>query len=111
MGHTLVDRRRDFFEPSRQYTQTSLGSGVIVDGKKGFVLTNYHVVVRATKITVALGEDRTLEAAVVGVDPDTDLAVLKINSPKPLPSIAMGNSDDLMIGETAIAIGNPFGLS
>ncbi|MBF0549354.1 MAG: trypsin-like peptidase domain-containing protein, partial [Deltaproteobacteria bacterium] len=102
---------RDFFEPRRQYTLTSLGSGVIVDGKKGFVLTNYHVVVRATKITVALGQDRTLEATVVGVDPDTDLAVVKVNSPKPLPSIAMGNSDDLMIGETAIAIGNPFGLS
>ncbi len=104
---------RDFFDPRfeshRQYT--SLGSGVIIDGQKGLILTNSHVIQRASTIKVVLQDQRGFEAHIVGADPDSDLAVLKIDADDPLPSIKMGNSDDLMIGETVIAIGNPFGFS
>jgi len=84
---------------------------VIIDGKRGFILTNAHVIERAGKIKVVLQDEREFEAKIVGADPDSDLAVLKIESQKLLPSIEMGSSDDLMIGETVIAIGNPFGFS
>ena len=104
---------RDFFEPryQRRYTGQSLGSGVIVDGKEGYILTNEHVIARSTKVKVVLQDEREFEAELVGASPDFDLAILKINSHETLPSIAMGSSDDLMIGETVIAIGNPFGFS
>ena len=104
---------RDFFEtwPQREYRRTSLGSGVIIDGGKGHVLTNAHVIRRATTITVTLQDEREFVATVVGVDADSDLAVLRISTDAPLPAISMGASDDLMIGETVIAIGNPFGFS
>ncbi|MBI9087288.1 MAG: trypsin-like peptidase domain-containing protein [Desulfobacterales bacterium] len=104
---------RDFFDPGtpRGYSRSSLGSGVIIDGERGFILTNAHVMENAGAITVTLKDEREFEASVVGADPDSDLAVLKIQSPEPLPSVAMGRSDDLMIGETVIAIGNPFGFS
>ncbi len=104
---------RDFFEnrPQRPMDRTSLGSGVIVDGKRGYILTNAHVIEKAGKIRVGLMDERELEAKVVGIDSNSDLAVLQIVSPLPLPAIEMGSSDDLMIGETVIAIGNPFGFS
>ena len=104
---------RDFFSPEleRREKRTSLGSGVIIDGSRGLVLTNTHVVEKATTISVALNDKREFEATIVGMDPDSDLAVLKIISEQPLPAIHMGNSDDIMIGETVIAIGNPFGFS
>jgi serine protease Do len=104
---------KDFFDPGdeRRYKKTSLGSGVIIDGERGFILTNSHVTVRSAKITVILKDEREFETRIVGADPDSDLAVLQVDSEKPLPSIDMGNSDDLMIGETVIAIGNPFGFS
>jgi Do/DeqQ family serine protease len=104
---------RDFFEPGapRRYSRSSLGSGVIIDGSRGFILTNAHVIENAGAITVSLMDEREFDATVVGTDPDSDLAVLKIQSPQPLPSVSMGRSDDLMIGETVIAIGNPFGFS
>ncbi len=104
---------KDFFEPGfeRKYKRSSLGSGVIIDGKRGFILTNAHVLERTGKITVVLKDEREFNARIVGADPDSDLAVLKIESKKPLPAIKMGNSGDLMIGETVIAIGNPFGFS
>lgn len=104
---------RDFFSPEmeRRQRRTSLGSGVIIDGDLGLVLTNTHVVERATRITVTLEDDRDFEAAIVGMDPDSDLAVLKIQTDQPLPAIQMGDSDDIMIGESVIAIGNPFGFS
>jgi len=104
---------RDFFSPEfeRQEKRTSLGSGVIIDGKRGFVLTNNHVIEKATSIRVMLNDRREFEAAIVGVDPDSDLAVLNIPSEQTLPAIEMGNSDDIMIGESVIAIGNPFGFS
>lgn len=96
--------------PSRQ-ERASLGSGVIIDGRRGYILTNAHVVNRTAAITVTLNDERELKADVVGIDPGSDLAVLHIESDAPLPDIAMGNSADLMIGETVIAIGNPFGFS
>jgi Do/DeqQ family serine protease len=103
----------DFFDPrfERRQQHTSLGSGVIIDGKKGLILTNAHVVQKTGTIKVMLKDELEFEASIVGVDPDSDLAVLKIDSANRLPAITMGSSDDLMIGETVIAIGNPFGFS
>jgi Do/DeqQ family serine protease len=85
------------------------GSGVIVD-PKGYILTNNHVVENAREITVRLSDSRRFTATLVGRDPKTDLAVLKIDSPNPLPVAEMGDSDRLKVGQWAIAIGNPFGL-
>ncbi len=103
----------DFFDPGfeRQYKRTNLGSGVIIDGKRGFILTNQHVILKSKTITVSLKDGREFKAQIVGADPDSDLAVLRISSPKALPDITMGDSSKLMIGETVIAIGNPFGFS
>jgi len=97
------------FESRREYT--SLGSGVIIDGKKGLILTNAHVIHETGTIKVVLKDEREFEARIIGADPDSDLAVLKIDSEQVLPAIKMGSSEDLMIGETVIAIGNPFGFS
>ena len=102
---------QDFFAPfQRRQTEQSLGSGVVIR-PDGYVLTNEHVVVQAEKILVQLSDDRKLSAHLVGADSDSDLAVLKIEDSRALPYLPLGNSDDLMIGETVIAIGNPFGLS
>ena len=101
---------RDFFEPRlERYRQTSLGSGVLIR-PDGYILTNQHVVLRGGQIKVTLADERDFAARLVGADSDSDLAVLKVDSAA-LPFVTMGNSDDLMIGETVIAIGNPFGLS
>ena len=104
---------RDFFDPrfERRQQHTSLGSGVIIDGVKGLILTNAHVIQKAGTIKVVLRDEREFEARIVGADPDSDLAVLKIDSKDRLPAIKMGSSENLMIGETVIAIGNPFGFS
>jgi Do/DeqQ family serine protease len=104
---------KDFFDPrfESRRKSTSLGSGVIIDGKRGFILTNAHVIERSGNIKVVLEDEREFEAKIVGADPDSDLAVLQIDSKTRLPSVEMGSSDDLMIGETVIAIGNPFGFS
>jgi Do/DeqQ family serine protease len=104
---------KDFFDPrfDRRQQNTSLGSGVIIDGEKGLILTNAHVIQKTGTIKVVLQDEREFEAMIVGADPDSDLAVLKIDSKDHLPAIKMGSSEDLMIGETVIAIGNPFGFS
>jgi Do/DeqQ family serine protease len=104
---------RDFFDPrfQRRQQHTSLGSGVIIDGQKGLILTNAHVIQKTGTIKVMLENELEFEARIVGADPDSDLAVLKIDSDSQLPAVKMGSSDDLMIGETVIAIGNPFGFS
>ena len=110
----LFDRFfKDFFDHgyNRQEKRTSLGSGVIIDGQRGFILTNAHVITRAGMITVTLKDEREFNAQIVGADPDSDLAVLRIDSRDELPDITMSRSDDLLIGETVIAIGNPFGFS
>lgn len=102
---------RDFLSPfPRVPARTSLGSGVVVDSK-GLILTNEHVIQGASSIRVTLSDQREFEARVVGADPPSDLAVLRIETRDSLPVIPMGSSRDLMIGETVIAIGNPFGLS
>ncbi len=104
---------KDFFHGfgQREYTRTSLGSGVIIDGKKGYIITNHHVVAQASEVKVITSKNEEFQAKIVGSDPRSDLAVLQVETQKVLPEIKMGESDDLMIGETVIAIGNPFGLS
>ncbi len=93
----------------RQRIERSLGSGVIVD-KGGHIVTNYHVIANAGAIRVQLADGRIATPQVVGVDPDTDLAVLKINLPN-LPVITFGRSDTLRVGDVVLAIGDPLGLS
>ncbi|MBW1649134.1 MAG: Do family serine endopeptidase [Deltaproteobacteria bacterium] len=104
---------KDFFEPGfeKNFKRSSVGSGVIIDGKRGYILTNAHVISKTSNITVTLKDNYEFKARVIGMDPDSDIAVLHIESKKILPSIKMGTSDNLMIGETVIAIGNPFGFS
>jgi len=104
---------RDFFDrffegtPRRQQ-QTSLGSGVVID-KAGLILTNNHVIKDADEITVKFANKQEAKGQVVGTDPKTDLAVIRVRKDD-LPVAALGNSDSLRVGEWAIAIGNPFGL-
>ena len=88
--------------------ETSLGSGVIVD-ESGLILTNQHVIEAADEIEVALADGRTVRAKIVGADPDTDLAVLKINV-KNLPAITFANPEKNKVGDVVLAIGNPFGV-
>src|SRR5579864_7531637 len=112
------DPMQDFFDrffDGRQdgppQAERSLGSGVIVD-KRGYILTNNHVVEQATKIQVQLdGKTQTkYTAKVIGVDEDTDLAVIKIDADKDLPTAKLGNSDGVQVGDWVLAIGSPFGL-
>ena len=88
----------------------SLGSGVLID-RKGLVLTNAHVVAGAGDVTVVLSDRRSFRAEVVGADPDFDIAVLQVSDARNLPAVTLGTSEDLMIGEPVVAIGNPFGLA
>jgi len=88
--------------------QAGLGSGVIVSSS-GYILTNNHVVEGADEIEVVLNDTRKTRAKVIGTDPDTDLAILKIDLDK-LPVIVLGNSDELQVGDPVLAIGNPFGV-
>lgn len=88
---------------------TSLGSGFIIDAE-GYVVTNNHVIDEADDIRVKLSDGRDLEAEVIGRDPKTDLALLKISSEEELPHVTMGNSDDVRVGDWVMAVGNPFGL-
>jgi serine protease Do len=109
------DPMQDFFDrffDGRQEPQTerSLGSGVIVD-KRGYILTNNHVIEQATKIQVQLNGDTTrYTAKVIGTDEETDLAVIKIDSNKDLSIAKLGNSDGVQVGDWVLAIGSPFGL-
>jgi serine protease Do len=88
----------------------SLGSGFIIH-EDGYVVTNNHVIDRATTITVELDDGRKLPAELISADPEADLALLKISGKQPFPKLTLGDSSDLMIGEPAIAIGNPLGYS
>ncbi len=104
---------RRFFEdrmpPQRRETQ-SAGSGVIVDAKNGYILTNHHVIDQAEEITVTLLDDRILTAEVVGSDAGSDVAVIKVE-PDNLSDIRFADSDNLEVGDFVVAIGNPFGFS
>lgn len=109
-GDPFFDEFFNVFKPSRNSRRLSLGSGVLINSS-GYILTNEHVISRAASITVTLSDDREFQAKLIGADARTDIAVIKIDAEEPLPFIEMGQSDDLLIGETIIAIGNPFGLS
>lgn len=97
-----------FFGDQGAQAQSGLGSGVIVS-PDGYILTNNHVVEGADEIEVTLTDSRRASARVIGTDPDTDLAILKIELDK-LPVIVLGNSDSLAVGDQVLAIGNPFGV-
>jgi len=99
----------DYWPSYRQRVERSLGSGVIVDAK-GTIVTNQHVIAGADSIRVQLADGRISDVAVVGQDPDTDLAILRLAIDK-LPTMPMGRSDTLRVGDIVLAIGNPYGLS
>jgi S1-C subfamily serine protease len=105
---------KDFFgsppAPPSYQTKHSLGSGVIISAD-GFILTNYHVIERASRIRVMLSDESTHEARVLAGDELNDLALIKIDPEAPLPAVAFAEDDDLFLGETVITLGNPFGLA
>lgn len=88
----------------------SLGTGVVIDGKQGLILTNAHVVGRSRQVDVRFKNAEMLAGQVLGVDRDIDIAVVKVRSGGPLPAANLGDSDRIDVGQTAIAIGNPLGL-
>ncbi len=104
-----------FFEDNwnrrRSRNNVVFGSGVIIDGARGIIATNEHVLRGASEVSVTLSDGREIPAKILGADRRFDLALLTINAPKSLPDLPLGDSETLMIGETVIAIGNPFGLS
>ena len=93
----------------RQREVLSAGSGVIVDARRGYVLTNSHVVANAGEVQVTLKDRRTYPARLVGTDPGTDIALLQLDAPD-LTAVPLGDSGRLQVGDVVIAIGNPFGL-
>jgi serine protease Do len=115
----VPDGFRDFFRqfggPGMQMQPqvrraVSMGSGFIID-KSGLIVTNNHVVQGATKIKVKLADGRTYDAKLVGTDPATDVALLRVKPEKPLPAVEFGNDRTLRVGDWVVAVGNPFGLS
>ncbi len=102
--------RRFFEAPRRQRPSSSLGSGVIVDAEKGYVITNHHVIDKADVITVTTVDGYELEAELVGSDPASDVAVIRVDAEN-LTEIRMGDSRRLRVGDFVVAIGSPFGLS
>src|SRR5690554_6253916 len=109
----IPDAFRYFFGPQEQTREQpfqGLGSGVIIDADAGYVVTNNHVIDDATNITVTLKDGRTFKAKVLGVDPESDIALLQLEDPENLTEIEIGNSDTLRVGDFVVAIGNPFGL-
>lgn len=101
----------DAFFPTlrpRRRKLTSVGSGFVIH-RSGYLITNAHVVERAVDIKIAFDDETTFDADVIATDTQHDLALIKIETPRPLPVIKLGRSDDLMVGETVIAIGNPLG--
>jgi serine protease Do/serine protease DegQ len=101
--------RRFFDEPHERKFQ-SAGSGVVVDAKNGYIITNHHVVENASEITITLLDNRSFSAKVVGSDEGADIAVLQAKQPN-MVAMAMGDSTKLEVGDYVVAIGNPFGLS
>lgn len=110
-SHFFDSPFKDFFEPydmPRKWKENNLGSGVIVSSD-GFIITNNHVVEKADEITVTLYDHQNFKGKIVGTDPKTDLAIIKISA-KDLPAIQWGNSDSLQVGEFVLAFGNPYSL-
>lgn len=111
----MPDAFRFFFGPNmpqeeREQPFRGLGSGVIIDAEAGYVVTNNHVIDDATDITVTLKDGRQFSATVLGRDEQTDIALLKVESPRDLTALNIGNSDSMRVGDFVVAIGNPFGL-
>ena len=112
-GHD--DPFKDFFDRffrdqiPKEHRQKSLGSGFIID-KEGFILTNNHVVENTDKIMVKLADEKEFSAKIIGRDPKTDLALIRIETDRPLKPLPLGDSDKLEVGDWVLAIGNPFGL-
>ena len=103
--------RRFFNVPDvpRERVSQSLGSGVIVDAEQGYVLTNNHVISGSTEISVTLADGRSFDADVIGTDPDTDLAMIRIPAEN-LQALPLADSNQLRVGDFVVAVGNPFGL-
>ena len=101
--------RRFFNIPDRPSREQSAGSGVIVDRARGYVITNNHVINNAQEVVVTLKDRRTLKARLVGTDPGTDIAVLKIEG-QHLAELKFGDSDGMNVGDFVVAIGTPFGI-
>ncbi|HEU4510334.1 MAG TPA: trypsin-like peptidase domain-containing protein [Pyrinomonadaceae bacterium] len=99
----------DMFRNQRRRVPRGIGSGFIVN-PKGFILTNHHVIEDAVRITVGLQTGEKYRATVVGVDVETDVAVLKIDAPKDLPTVTLGDSNQAEVGDWVLAMGSPFGL-
>ncbi|MCM1033690.1 MAG: Do family serine endopeptidase [Odoribacter sp.] len=97
-------------QPQAQQRQVGLGSGVIISAD-GLIVTNNHVIDGAERLEVTLNDNRNFTATIVGADPVTDLALIKIDAPGALHVIPMGNSEDLQVGEWVLAVGNPFGFT
>jgi len=111
-GSPFEDLFRDFFEhgrPRGPQTVQSLGSGFVIS-PEGYVVTNNHVIEDSDEITVNFADGTSLIAELVGTDPKTDIALLKVASDKPLPFVNFGDSDAIRVGDWVLAIGNPFGL-
>ena len=123
-GGPLDELFRDFFEQfeerspgndsekenrSKRRRASSLGSGFIIDSS-GLIVTNNHVIDEADEISIVLSDNSILKAEIIGRDPKVDLALLKVKTDKPLPSISWGNSDEMRVGDWSVAIGNPFGI-
>ncbi len=107
---SLFDEIFDFGRPGTRNREVhSIGSGVVIH-PSGFIVTNAHVVAQASDVHVAFADQESRPARVIAVDSEHDLAVIKVDAPHPLASINIGRSDDLMIGESVVAIGNPLGL-
>lgn len=111
----MEDPLREFFERffgeqlPKEYRQNALGTGFIID-KEGFILTNNHVVEQTEELKVRLSDEKEFKAEIVGRDPKTDLALIKINADKPMIPLKLGDSDNLEVGDWVVTIGNPFGL-
>ena len=103
--------RREGQPPDQQRPRggTSLGSGFIID-PAGYIVTNNHVVKDADELSVTLNDGTVLPAKVVGTDPKTDLALIKVKADKPLTAVEWGNSDAAQVGDWVMAVGNPYGL-
>ncbi|MCO6552550.1 MAG: Do family serine endopeptidase [Gilliamella sp.] len=112
MQNNMPEEFRRFFgyPDSQSRAFTGLGSGVIIDAEKGYVVTNNHVIDGADKITVALNDGHEFKAKLIGKDPQSDIALLKIDDAKKLTAIKLADSDNLRVGDYAVAIGNPFGI-
>ena len=109
------DPMRDFFERffgrqlPQEYRQNELGTGFVID-REGFILTNNHVVEQTEELKVRFSDEKLYNAKIIGRDPKTDLALIKIDVQEPLTPLTLGDSDSLQVGDWVVAIGNPFGL-